>query len=53
MTAAPLNVTLEMMPKPEFLIQQKLVFLLFARFLVTPGHYRIPITGTLQEPKIL
>jgi len=51
-TAAPLNLTLEMMPKPDFFEQQKLVFLLLARHLVSPGAYSIPIRGTLANPVI-
>jgi type II secretion system protein N len=50
--AAPLNVTLELMPKPDFLEKQKLVFLLLARYLVSPGNYRIPVSGTLAHPAI-
>jgi len=50
--AAPLNLTLELMPKPDFLERQKLVFLLLARYLVSPGNYRIPIHGTLGRPAI-
>lgn len=50
--SAPLNLTLELMPKPEFLEGQKLVFLLLAKYLDTPGHYRIPIRGTPAKPVI-
>jgi type II secretion system protein N len=50
--AAPLNLTLELMPKPDFLEKQKLVFLLLTRYLVSPGNYRIPIHGTLGRPAI-
>jgi len=50
--AAPLNLTLEMMPKPEFMERQKFVFLLLARYLVSPGNYRIPVNGTLAHPAI-
>jgi type II secretion system protein N len=50
--AAPLNLTLELMPKPDFLEKQKFVFLLFARHLVSPGNYRIPVNGTLAHPTI-
>jgi hypothetical protein len=41
------------MPKPEFLDKQKLVFMLLAKFAVSPGVYRLPITGTLLKPAIL
>lgn len=47
---APLNLTLELMPKPELLDRQKLVFALLTRYLVTPGHYQLPIRGTLAKP---
>lgn len=50
---APLNLTLEIMPKPEFLERQKLVFLLLARFMASPGVYRVPIRGTLLKPEIV
>jgi type II secretion system protein N len=50
--AAPLNLTLELMPKPDFMEKQKLVFLLLARYLASPGNYRIPIHGTLGRPAI-
>jgi type II secretion system protein N len=50
--AAPLNITLEMMPKPEFLEKQKFVFLLLTKYLTTPGRYEIPIRGTLANPLI-
>jgi type II secretion system protein N len=49
---APLNLVLEIMPKPEFLDSQKLVFLLLAKFTVSPGVYRVPIRGTLLKPEI-
>jgi len=51
--AQPLNLVLEIMPKPEFMEQQKLVFLLLAKFTATPGVYRIPIKGTLLKPSII
>ncbi len=50
---APLNLTLEIMPKPDFLERQKLVFLLLAKFMTSPGVYRIPITGTILNPQII
>jgi type II secretion system protein N len=49
---APLNLTLELMPKPDFLEKQRFVFLLLARYLVSPGYYRIPVSGTLAHPAI-
>jgi len=50
--AAPLNLTLELMPKPDFLERQKFVFLLLTKYLTTPGRYEIPIRGTLTKPAI-
>lgn len=49
----PLAMSLEIMPKPEFLEKQKLVFMLLAKFMASPGVYRIPIRGTLLKPEIL
>ena len=50
---SPLNLTLEIMPKPEFMDRQKLVFLLLAKFIASPGVYRVPIRGTLLKPAIM
>jgi type II secretion system protein N len=50
---APLNMSLEIMPKPEFLEKQKLVFMLLAKFMTSPGVYTVPIRGTLLKPVIL
>jgi type II secretion system protein N len=50
--SAPLNLTLELMPKPDFLEKQKFVFLLLAKYLISPGAYQIPIRGTLAKPAI-
>ncbi|GFE59530.1 type II secretion system protein GspN [Geobacter sp. AOG2] len=49
----PINLTLEIMPKPEFMDKQKLVFLLLAKFAASPGVYKVPIRGTLLKPVIL
>lgn len=49
----PLNLTLEIIPKPEFMDKQKLVFLLLAKFSASPGVYKVPIRGTLLKPVIL
>lgn len=49
----PLNMTMEIMPKPEFLEKQKLVFMLLAKFMTSPGVYKVPIRGTLLSPQIL
>jgi type II secretion system protein N len=50
--AAPLNLILELMPKPDFLEKQKFVFLLLTKYLTTPGRYEIPIKGILAKPAI-
>ena len=49
----PLNMSMEIMPKPEFLEKQKLVFMLLAKFMTSPGVYTVPIRGTLLKPEIL
>lgn len=49
----PLNMMLEIMPKAEFLEKQKLVFMLLAKFMVSPGVYNVPIRGTILKPEIL
>ncbi len=49
----PLNMSLEIMPKPEFLEKQKLVFMLLAKFMTSPGVYTVPIRGTLLKPEIM
>jgi len=51
--ATPLNLSLEIMPKPSLLEKQKLVFLLLLRFQDTPGHYMVPVKGTLGKPQVL
>lgn len=50
---APLDLVLEIMPKPAFLDSQKLVFLMLSKFMVSPGVYRVPVRGTLLAPEIL
>jgi type II secretion system protein N len=50
--AVPLNLTLDLMPKPDFLEKQKFVFLLLTKYLISPGAYQIPIRGTLAKPSI-
>ncbi|MBT0664038.1 type II secretion system protein GspN [Geobacter pelophilus] len=50
--ATPLNLKVELMPKPEFLESQKFVFLLLAKYTVSPGNYLIPIRGTLASPQL-
>ncbi|HEX8961005.1 MAG TPA: type II secretion system protein GspN [Geobacteraceae bacterium] len=50
--SAPLNLALELMPKPDFLERQKFVFLLLTKYLTSPGHYEIPIRGTFSKPAI-
>ncbi len=49
----PLNMRLEIMPKAEFMEKQKLVFMLLAKFMTSPGVYSLPIKGTLLKPEIL
>lgn len=49
-SATPLNLKLELMPKPDFLESQKFVFLLLTKYMVTPGQYQLPIRGTLALP---
>ena len=49
----PLNLSLEIMPKPDFLEKQKLVFMLLTKFMTSPGVYTVPISGTLLKPQIL
>ena len=48
-----LNMSLEIMPKADFLEKQKLVFMLLAKFMTSPGVYTVPIRGTLLKPQIL
>ncbi len=50
--AAPLNLTLELMPKPDFMEKQKFVFLLLTKYLTSPGAYQIPVRGILAKPSI-
>lgn len=50
--SAPINLTLELMPKPVFLENQKYVFILLTKYLTSPGHYQIPIRGTLAKPTV-
>jgi type II secretion system protein N len=49
---SPLNLTLEMMPKPAFLERQKFVFLLLTKYQSSPGAYSVPIHGTLAHPAL-
>ena len=50
--AAPLDLSLELMPKADLLEKQKFVFLLLVKYLDSPGHYRLPIRGTLAKPTV-
>lgn len=50
--SSPLNLVVEMMPKPEFLERQKFVFLLLTKYQTSPGAYSIPIHGTLAHPAL-
>lgn len=49
----PLNLSLEILPKPDFLEKQKLVFMMLIKFMTAPGIYTVPIRGTLLKPEIL
>ena len=49
----PLSMSLQIMPKADFLEKQKLVFMLLARFMTAPGIYTVPIRGTLLKPLIM
>lgn len=51
--ATPLDLSLELMPKPSLLEKQKLVFLLLVKYQDTPGHYLIPVKGNLGKPQVL
>ena len=51
--ATRLDLALELMPKPALLEKQKLIFLLLLKFQDTPGHYLVPIKGTLGKPQVL
>ncbi|ACM19248.1 type II secretion system protein GspN, putative [Geotalea daltonii FRC-32] len=53
LSASPLNLTLELMPRPEFLEKQKFVFLLLLKYQTSPGHYQLPVRGTLGKPSIM
>lgn len=53
LTTTPLDLSLEIMPKPSFLEKQKLVFLLLLKYQDTPGHYLLPVKGTLGKPQLL
>jgi hypothetical protein len=44
---------LEIMPKPDFMEKQRLIFMMLIKFMVSPGVYKIPIRGTLLRPQIL
>jgi len=50
--SAPLDLTIELMPKPDFLEKQKLVFLLLEKYQKSPGAYQIPVAGTLTSPSL-
>lgn len=51
--ATPLDLQLEIMPKPALLEKQKLVFLLLLKYQDSPGHYLLPVKGTLGKPQVL
>ena len=47
-----LNLNLELMPSVEFMEQQKSVFLFMSLYQLSPGHYKLPIAGTLTNPRL-
>lgn len=49
---APVNLSLELMPKPDFMERQKLVFLVLGKYSDSPGHYLLPIRGTAVRPEL-
>lgn len=49
---SPLEMGIEILPRPEFVERQKFLFLLLSRHLITPGSYRLPLTGTVGNPRI-
>jgi len=53
LAATPLDLSLELMPKAALLEKQKLIFLLLLKYQDTPGHYLIPVKGTLGKPQVL
>lgn len=48
----PIALSLELMPKPDFLDRQRFVFLALARYSDSPGHYLLPIGGTVGRPEL-
>lgn len=50
--AAPLNLTLDLMPSAELMERQKSVFLIMFPYMMAPGHYRLPISGSFSNPQI-
>ncbi|WP_243369907.1 type II secretion system protein GspN [Geotalea sp. SG265] len=53
LSIAPLNLTLELMPRPQFLEKQKFIFLLLLKYQTSPGHYQLPVRGTLGKPSVM
>lgn len=53
LSAAPLNFNLELMPRADFLDKQKFVFLLLIKYQLSPGHYQLPVRGTLGKPAVM
>lgn len=41
------------MPRPEFLEKQKYIFLLLLKYQTSPGHYQLPVRGTLGKPSVM
>lgn len=50
--SAPIDLSLELMPKPDFMDRQKPIFALLARYAVSPGNYLLPIRGTVGKPEL-
>lgn len=51
--ATPLDLQLEIMPKAALLEKQKFIFLALTKYQDTPGHYLLPVKGTLGKPQVL
>jgi len=50
--SSSLNLNLELMPSPEFMEQQKMVFLMMIPYQTSPGSYTLPITGSFSRPQL-
>lgn len=52
-STTPLNLSLELFPSPELLTSQQSLFLLMLPYQISPGSYKLPITGTVANPQLL